>query len=206
MGRTDQGCRGSLSTARRACGSLLVDQDIHPSVAMRREQAWRQSAEAELRGGHCPAVPIGVRLARAEPATSRSRRPTSARTPRRLSPASERPPDARARRGSALDRFRRSRFYHLEFGGRLYDSKAIAGYAHGVATGISLAPVGFSGGDKTVAERLISLGFEVKYLPNPDWRRDEIILACALVEANGWKQLGRTDPRVAELSELLQTH
>jgi 5-methylcytosine-specific restriction protein A len=39
---------------------------------------------------------------------------------------------------------------------------------------------------------------------NPDWTRDEIILACHLVMANGWKGLDANDPRVIELSGLLQ--
>ncbi|MEV4631531.1 HNH endonuclease [Micromonospora sp. NPDC049523] len=101
--------------------------------------------------------------------------------------------------------FGRSRSYYLQYRGRLYDSKAISGYAHGASTGVPLGSADFSGGDKTVAQRLGDLGFDVRYLPNPDWTRDEIILACALVEANGWRQLDRADLRVKELSELLQT-
>lgn len=101
--------------------------------------------------------------------------------------------------------FGRSRSYYLQYHGRLYDSKAIAGYAHGVSTGTALTAADFSGGDKTVAQRLGALGFDVRYLPNPDWTRDEIVLACELVEANDWKQLDRMDGRVKDLSELLQT-
>ncbi|MFC9159469.1 HNH endonuclease [Streptomyces fungicidicus] len=48
------------------------------------------------------------------------------------------------------------------------------------------------------------LGFEVKAVQNPDWARDEIILACDLVMANGWKGLDAQDSRVIELSALLQ--
>jgi hypothetical protein len=80
--------------------------------------------------------------------------------------------------------FGRARAYYLDHGGRLYDSKAIAGYAHGVITGTPLGPQDFSGGDKTVAQRLQALGFMVLNVPNPDWTRDEIILACQLVERN----------------------
>ncbi|MFE3370908.1 hypothetical protein ACFXOK_15050 [Streptomyces sp. NPDC059173] len=40
---------------------------------------------------------------------------------------------------------------------------------------------------------------------NPDWTRDEIILACDLAMTNGWKRLEYNDPRVIELSALLQT-
>ena len=101
--------------------------------------------------------------------------------------------------------FGRSRAYYLDHGGRLYDSKPIIGYAHGVSTGTALRSDDFTGGDKTVARRLETLGFTVAFLPNPDWTRDEIILACALVEANGWRQLDANDPRVRELSALLQS-
>jgi 5-methylcytosine-specific restriction enzyme A len=101
--------------------------------------------------------------------------------------------------------FGRARAYYLEHDGRLYDSKAIIGYAHGLSTGTPLRPGDFSGGDKTVAQRLEALGFKVLNVPNPDWTRDEIILACALVEANGWKQVDAHDPRAQALSELLQS-
>ena len=101
--------------------------------------------------------------------------------------------------------FGRARAYYLEHDGRLYDSKAITGYAHGVSTGTPLGPGDFSGGDKTVAQRLEALGFTVLNVPNPDWTRDEIILACELVEANGWRQVDANDPRVRALSELLQS-
>lgn len=101
--------------------------------------------------------------------------------------------------------FGRSRSYYLRHDGQLYDSKAVAGYAHGVSTGTPLGPADFSGGDKTVAQRLWTLGFEVRHLPPVDWTRDEIVLACSLVAANGWRQLDRADARVKELSDLLQT-
>jgi hypothetical protein len=37
-----------------------------------------------------------------------------------------------------------------------------------------------------------------------DWEWEEIVLACDLVAQNGWRQLGEGDPRVQELSGLLQ--
>jgi 5-methylcytosine-specific restriction enzyme A len=101
--------------------------------------------------------------------------------------------------------FRAARAYFLRHEGKLYDSKAIVGYAHGVSTGIPLGPGDFSGGDKTVAQRLEMLGFEVLNLERPDWTRDEIILACALAEDNGWRQVYDTDERAKELSQLLQS-
>jgi 5-methylcytosine-specific restriction protein A len=98
-----------------------------------------------------------------------------------------------------------ARAYFLQHDGKLYDSKAIVGYAHGVSTGVRLGPGDFSGGDKTVAQRLQILGFTVLNLERPDWTRDEIILACALVEANDWHQVYDSDPRAKELSQLLQS-
>src|SRR5690606_26809528 len=64
--------------------------------------------------------------------------------------------------------FGRSRAYYLDYEGRLYDSKAIVGYAHGVSTGTPWGPKDLRGRDKTVAQRLESLGFTVAFLPNPD--------------------------------------
>src|SRR5712692_7117707 len=37
-----------------------------------------------------------------------------------------------------------------------------------------------------------------------DWEWEEIVLACDLVAQNGWRQLDASDPRVRELSGLLQ--
>lgn len=37
-----------------------------------------------------------------------------------------------------------------------------------------------------------------------DWQWEEIVLACDLVYQNGWHQLGEDDPRVRELSGILQ--
>ena len=39
---------------------------------------------------------------------------------------------------------------------------------------------------------------------NPTWAPDEVILASDLVAQNGWRQLEDSDPRVVELSALLQ--
>ncbi|WP_431892393.1 HNH endonuclease [Micromonospora haikouensis] len=94
--------------------------------------------------------------------------------------------------------------YFLQLNGKLYDSKAIAGYAHGLTAGRRLRSGDFTGGDKSVAHRLRALGFAVVTTRNPDWTRDEIVLACALVAENAWRQLGDNDPRVIELSLLLQ--
>ncbi|MEW1722577.1 HNH endonuclease [Streptomyces sp. NPDC093109] len=88
---------------------------------------------------------------------------------------------------------------------RTYDSKAIAGVAHRFDQGRVLKPDELSGGRSHAARWLAQLGFVIRASRSPDWTRDEIILACALAMANGWKRLEFDDPRVIELSALLQT-
>ena len=58
--------------------------------------------------------------------------------------------------------FGRARSYELVLDGFRYDSKAIAGVAHGHATGDLLRSGDFSGGAATVARRLRELGFVVE--------------------------------------------
>ncbi|MEV5984816.1 HNH endonuclease [Streptomyces sp. NPDC052051] len=58
--------------------------------------------------------------------------------------------------------FGRARSYELVLDGLRYDSKAIAGVAHGYATGDFLSSGEFSGGAATVARRLGELGFAVE--------------------------------------------
>ncbi|ANS29386.1 hypothetical protein R1CP_23590 [Rhodococcus opacus] len=60
-----------------------------------------------------------------------------------------------------LDRygFAPSRLYRVTHEGREYDSKAIAGVAHGYATGQNLTASEFSGGQQTVVPTLEALGF-----------------------------------------------
>ncbi|MEV8307793.1 HNH endonuclease [Streptomyces flavidovirens] len=100
--------------------------------------------------------------------------------------------------------FGEARSYVLVHEGREYDSKAIAGVAHKWDQGRALAASEFSGGRDHAAAWLKRLGFQVKAVKNPDWARDEIILACHLVMTNGWKGLDAQDSRVIELSALLQ--
>ncbi|WP_055691235.1 HNH endonuclease [Streptomyces prasinus] len=95
--------------------------------------------------------------------------------------------------------------YLLVHEGRTYDSKAIAGVAHKFDQGRALMPDELSGGRSHAAKWLARLGFVIRSSRNPDWTRDEIILACDLAMANGWKRLEFNDPRVIELSALLQT-
>ncbi|WP_250000247.1 hypothetical protein [Actinoplanes sp. M2I2] len=101
--------------------------------------------------------------------------------------------------------FGAARTWFIDHGGRLYDSKAIMGYAHGLGVGTRLVSADFKGGEQPVARRLEALGFHVLSLPNPDWTRDEIILAGELVSRNGWRQLEASSPDVQALSQMLQS-
>ncbi|MFJ6820420.1 HNH endonuclease [Streptomyces niveus] len=100
--------------------------------------------------------------------------------------------------------FGEARSYVLVYEGQEYDSKAVAGVAHKWDQGRALAADEFSGGKDHAAAWLKRVGFEVKAVKNPDWARDEIILACRLVMENDWKGLDAHDSRVMELSALLQ--
>jgi 5-methylcytosine-specific restriction protein A len=100
--------------------------------------------------------------------------------------------------------FGAARSYFVVNEGREYDSKAVAGAAHGYATGVALSPGDFSGGEATVAALLRALGFTVVSRQRIDWDWQEVVLACALVYANDWHELRTHDPRVQELSQVLQ--
>ncbi|MFJ1791091.1 HNH endonuclease [Kitasatospora griseola] len=109
-------------------------------------------------------------------------------------------------RDAFLDKyhFGPARDYVVVHDGREYDSKAVAGVSHRFEHGHALGPDEFSGGRAQAVAWLERIGFRVKSIRNPDWARDELVLACAITAKNGWKGLTPTDPRVAELSELLQ--
>jgi hypothetical protein len=59
--------------------------------------------------------------------------------------------------------------YFVLHEGRLYDSKAIVGAAHGYQHGTPLKSKEFSGGAATVVARLTALGFLVTVPPGPKW-------------------------------------
>jgi 5-methylcytosine-specific restriction protein A len=42
-------------------------------------------------------------------------------------------------------------------------------------------------------------------MPRNNWTRDELLLACALVVENDWRELRQGDPSVSELSDLLRS-
>ncbi|MFF8292593.1 HNH endonuclease [Streptomyces sp. NPDC016309] len=94
--------------------------------------------------------------------------------------------------------------YMLVHDGKEYDSKAIAGVAHKHQHGAALTRKQLSGGVGHAVDWLKREGFTVVASRSPKWTRDELILACDLVVRNGWEGLPAEDPRVAELSELLQ--
>ncbi|RWD45172.1 MAG: HNH endonuclease [Mesorhizobium sp.] len=88
----------------------------------------------------------------------------------------------------------------------MYPSKAIAGAAHGFLEDNSqpLRADEFSGGDGTVAQKLRSLGFEVRSTTrNPDWSRDELILALDFYLKNPQSPPGNGSNEVGTLSQQL---
>ncbi len=91
-------------------------------------------------------------------------------------------------------RFGAARSYVVVHDGQEYDSKAIAGVAHQWDQGRALRHDEFSGGEEHAAAWLKRAGFQVKAVRNPDWARDEIILACQLVFENGWRGLDAWTP------------
>jgi len=71
--------------------------------------------------------------------------------------------------------------YFIDYDGKSYDSKAIAGAAHAYQHGVALASDDFHGGNRTVAARIEKLGFEVTRPDSlPDWTMDELVLALDL--------------------------
>lgn len=105
--------------------------------------------------------------------------------------------------------YKRARQYRLVHEAREYDSKAIAGVAFGEQFGIPLTPYEFIGGARHCVPVLEKLGFEIrvdkKSSRNPDWSRDELMLALHLYLHNRHTQPGKRSAKVKALSELLGT-
>ena len=102
--------------------------------------------------------------------------------------------------------FAPARQYFVEWNGDRYDSKAIAGAAHGYLPGKSpLTSDDFSGGEATVARRLGQLGFDVPEMGgrNPSWTRDELILALDLYVRFEGNPPGKGSAEILELSTIL---
>lgn len=95
--------------------------------------------------------------------------------------------------------------YWLVQSGKSYPSKAIAGVAHKFTeAGEILGTNDFTGGESSVVKKLRELGFNVPAPErNPNWNRDELILALALYMKNPASPPGKESPQVAELSALL---
>jgi 5-methylcytosine-specific restriction enzyme A len=106
-----------------------------------------------------------------------------------------------------------ARRYFVMHEGRECDSKAVAGVAHRFLPPDyrALTAAEFSGGEATVAATLRGLEFEVTkrgrdqvVSRNPDWTRDELILALDLYMRNPQSPAGKTSKEVAELSAVLR--
>ncbi len=96
--------------------------------------------------------------------------------------------------------------YYLRYEGEDYDSKAIVGAAHGLAVP-NLGPLSasdFSGGWSATTRVLVALGFEIvdaAPIQNPDWTRDELILATQFYKQHARKIPSKTDDRLTALSD-----
>jgi 5-methylcytosine-specific restriction protein A len=100
--------------------------------------------------------------------------------------------------------YREARKYLILHEGRTYDSKAVAGVAHKHQHGRPLASGELYGGLTQAVKWLEREGFRIGASRSPKWTRDELILACDVVARNSWQPLAASDPRIEELSDLLQ--
>jgi 5-methylcytosine-specific restriction protein A len=110
--------------------------------------------------------------------------------------------------------FRPARKYRLVHDGKGYDSKAILGvaYRYQFPSRGALASDDFSGGEATVGRVLDSLGFTVvkegeegaaNPRRNPNWTRDEVILALELYFRVNPLTTSESNPEIVALSEML---
>ncbi|MET3725866.1 HNH endonuclease [Sphingomonas trueperi] len=92
----------------------------------------------------------------------------------------------------------------IKLNGNQYPAKAIAGAAHKFVDGVPLVASAFKSGEATVVRKLRKLGFEIGTPGrNPDWTRDELILALELYFTNPANPPGKKSAAVAALSHLL---
>jgi 5-methylcytosine-specific restriction protein A len=101
--------------------------------------------------------------------------------------------------------FGEARTHFLAIGDRRYDSKAIVGAAHAYSRAGQgpLPPSDFSGGEATVRPTLERLGFTVINVGNrrnPDWIRDELILALDVYLRHRPQIPGKTSAEILALS------
>lgn len=103
--------------------------------------------------------------------------------------------------------FRASRSYELHHNGKYYDSKAVLGAAHGYLGPEypALRPQHFSGGLQVTVRVLENLGFEVVESPpptrNPDWTRNELILATEFYRQYAPRIPGKTTRRLIDFAD-----
>jgi 5-methylcytosine-specific restriction protein A len=99
--------------------------------------------------------------------------------------------------------------YFLHHEGKRYDSKAILGVACGYEAGAEgpFPSNKFSGGEEPVARMLRKLGFRVEkeQAKNPDWTRDELILALDLYFREPSARGNKSHPEIVKLSRLLNS-
>lgn len=95
--------------------------------------------------------------------------------------------------------------YWVVWNGQQYPSKAIAGVAHRFIDGRPILGSGtFTGGEASVGKKLQQLGFDLYIVPpNPDWSRDELILALDLYFENTQVIPGKESKAVNDLSAML---
>ena len=105
--------------------------------------------------------------------------------------------------------FGQARDYFLEWSGRHYDSKAIAGVAYGIENP-AIGPLRrdqFSGGKSTVVAQLEKLGFKVvrasPQARNPSWSRDELIVTLDFYFQHAPNIPGKDSSEIGDLSEFL---
>ncbi len=106
-----------------------------------------------------------------------------------------------------------ARSYFVQQEGRRYDSKALAGAAVGKQFPGEgpLKASDFSGGEATVKAKFEQLGFQIdtgsgNAPRNPDWTREETILAMDLYARRRPQLPGEGDREIIELSDLLRAY
>lgn len=103
--------------------------------------------------------------------------------------------------------FKAARTYEISLNGQLYDSKAILGAAHGfLGAGYSpLSAKNFSGGLQETVRVLEKLGFQViensPKIRNPNWTRDELILATEFYIRHAPSIPGKTTKALVDLAD-----
>lgn len=106
--------------------------------------------------------------------------------------------------------FKPSKTYKLCYQGKHYDSKAILGAAHAYSNQgtLPLSAKDFSGGLQHTVRVLENLGFNVVENPpptrNPDWSRDELILATEFYIQYSPSIPGKTSRKLMDLADQIR--